>query len=532
MGRIARVAWAWVCAGVLASILASVSPAWADGLKVLRYTPSSDLASLDPMITTATTVGQYGSMVYDTLFSLDENRIPRPQMVDQEDVSADRLRYHFTLRPKLRFHDGQPVTSADVIASINRWMVRDTLGQLMKANLASFTADGDNAFTMVFSKPFPFVELALGSIAGTQPVIMRRQDALTDPFKPVTTSIGSGPFKFVPEDYILGVGATWVRNPDYVPRDDPSSGLAGGKIAKLDRVELKFIPDAATRANALIQGEIDLIDQLPADMVPLLQRNPNIVVSKLSPLASVSYLRPNELYPPFNSVKARQALALSVDQSDYMAAGYGSSEWWRPSCLSFFGCDTANTTEAGSEPYAKQDLARARALLRESGYAGETIVLVGTTELPAQQALAEVAADALKRIGAKVDLQLMDFASLQARRLSKAPPSQGGWNLTVSALSGTSMWTPLLNVTVNTTCDQKNYFGWPCDEGVEKLRAAYAGEPDEAKRRAILDDLSRALWVALPTILTGTYYSPYAWRKELTGVIHAAPLVVWNIDKH
>ena len=239
---------------VLAAMLASASPAWADTLKILRYTPSSDLASLDPMITTATTVGQYGSMVYDTLFSLDENRVPRPQMVDKEDVSADGLTYHFTLRPKLRFHDGQPVTSADVIASINRWMVRDTLGQLIKANLASFTPDGDNAFAMVFSKPFPFVELALGSIAGSQPVIMRRQGAMTDPFKPVSTSIGSRPFKFVREDYILGVGATWVRDPDYVPRNEPSNGLAGGKIAEVDRVEMKFIPDAATRGECPDQG--------------------------------------------------------------------------------------------------------------------------------------------------------------------------------------------------------------------------------------------------------------------------------------
>lgn len=498
---------------------------------VLRYAPSSDLATLDAMITTATTVGQHGSMVYDTLYSLDENREPRPQMIGQEEISADGLTYRLTLRPNLRFHDGQPVTSEDVVASINRWMIRDTLGQLLKANLQSFSPDGPQTVVFRLHQPFPFLRLALGSIAGTQPLIMRRQDAQQDPFRPVTTAIGSGPFRFVQSRYMLGVGAVWERNQDYVPREEPVSGLAGGKRVFIDRVEMHFIPDAATRGNALRRGEIDLIDQLPADMIPLLQRDRNVVVTRLAPLASVSYLRPNFLHPPFNDVRARRALALAVNQADFMAAGYGTPEWWRPSCFSFFGCDTPNGTEIGSEPYRQQNLERARQLLRESGYNGERIVLIGTTELPAQQALAEVAADALRRIGANVDLQLMDFAAVQARRLNKASPDAGGWNLTPSALSGTGMWTPLLNVTINTNCEQRNYLGWPCDENIERLRAAYAQEPDPARREAILEELARALWDFLPVILTGNYYSPFAWRREVSGVIRSAPLVFWNIEK-
>ena len=516
----------------LAAALAAPAQAQVQAQSVLRYAPSSDLATLDAMITTATTVGQHGSMVYDTLYSLDENREPRPQMVGREEVSPDGLTYRLTLRPNLRFHDGQPVTAEDVVASLNRWMVRDTLGQLLKASLVSLTPDGPTTIVFALSRPFPFLRLALGSIAGSQPIIYRRVDAQADPLRPITTAIGSGPFRFLPGRYVLGVGAAWGRNPDYVPRDEPVSGLAGGKRALVDRVEMRFIPDAATRGNALRRGEIDLIDQLPADMIPLLQRDRNVVVTRISPLASVSYLRPNFLHPPFNDVRARRALALSVNQADYMAAGYGMPEWWQAACFSFFGCDTPNGLQVGSEPYRQQNLERARALLRESGYAGERIVLIGTSELPAQQALAEVAADALRRIGANVDLQLMDFASVQARRLSKARPDAGGWHLTPSALSGTGMWTPLLNVTVNTNCEGRNYLGWPCDENIERLRAAYAREADEGRRAAILEEMSRALWDFLPVVLTGNYYSPFAWRREITGVIRTAPLVFWNIEKH
>jgi peptide/nickel transport system substrate-binding protein len=243
---------------------------------VLRYAPSADLSMLDPQITTATTVGQHGLMVYDTLFALDSHNIPRPQMVDTYTVSPDGLTYRFTLRQGLRFHDGQPVTSEDVVASINRWMKRDTLGQRLQAALAAFEPDDERTFHMILRTPFPFVELALASTAGNQAIILRKQDALQDPSKPITTTIGSGPFRFLPDSFIAGVGAAWERNSDYILRSEPPDGLAGGKVVKIDRVEMHVLPDASTRMAALQRGKIDFLDQLPADLVPALQRNPNV----------------------------------------------------------------------------------------------------------------------------------------------------------------------------------------------------------------------------------------------------------------
>jgi peptide/nickel transport system substrate-binding protein len=512
---------------VLVCLLAGVRPAAAE--TVLRYAPSSDLSLFDPQMTTATTVGEHGLMVYDTLFALDSHEQPRPQMVDSYGASPDGLAWHFTLRPNLRFHDGRPVTAADAVASIKRWMAHDTLGSKLQADMVSFQADSADRFSITLKTPFPFVLLALASTGGNRAIIMRQQDAEASPNRPITTTIGSGPFRFIPSAYNAGVGAAWQRNPDYVPRDEPPDGLAGGKVVKIDRVEMVILPDPSTRANALKLGEIDLIDQLPADMVPLLRADPGVVVGRLNSLPSLAYIRLNHLYPPFNNLKARQAMALIVNQPDYLA-GYGTPEWWQV-CFAYFVCGSPNGTEAGSEPYRRQDLAKAKQLLAEAGYAGEKVVVLGSRDVTAQGEAADVTVAALRSIGVNVDYQLTDYATMVARRVSRNPPDKGGWNIIHSSIAGAVLSSPATNFNIDSSCGESTYFGWPCDATVERLRNQYVAEPDEARRAAMLDELSRAVWASLPAILTGAYYNPFAWRKNVNGLIHTSLLVFWNVEK-
>lgn len=496
--------------------------------KVFRYALSSDLNNLDPHTSATTSTGQLGLMVYDTLFALDATLQPKPQMVETYTVSSDKLTYAFTLRPNLRFHDGQAVTGADVVASMKRWMERDTMGAQLKARLADFRLEGERGFVIALKEPFAFVELALASTGANQPVIMRRADAETDPFKPLTHAVGSGPFKFV--EWKPGLGATFDRNPDYTPRAEPPDGLAGGKVVKVDRVEMKFIPDANTRASALINNEIDLFEQVPGDVLPILEGSSDVVLKRSGPSLQ-TYIRPNHLVPPFNNVKARQALALLVNQSDYMLAGYGTKDWWQADCFSFFLCGTPTETDAGSEAYRGQNLAKAKQLLAESGYKGEKIVILATRELPGQGALADVTTANLRAIGANVDLQILDFGGMLSRRTRKEPVGQGGWNLFHIAVTSVVMYSPLMNFVIDSRCDGKNYVGWPCSDQIEALRREYGSLADESARKLKLEELSRALWAELPYIPTGQYWNPTAWRKEVTGLVDASHLVFWNVDK-
>jgi peptide/nickel transport system substrate-binding protein len=495
--------------------------------KTLRVVPHADLKVLDPHTNTAMITLMHGAMIYDTLFAWDSRLRPQPQMADSYQISPDRLVHTYTLRPGLKFHDGQPVTTKDVIPSIKRWMVRNTIGQSLAKFIDKIEATDDKTFVIRLKEPFAFVELALGSIDAD---IMRAQDAATDPFKAVTTTIGSGPFRFVRGEWNPGAKVVYEKNPDYVPRAEPPDGLAGGKVVKLDRVEWIVLPDSFTKSGALERGEVDMIDQLPQDQIPVLEHAEGVVIGRVSPIDSYGIIRPNSLYPPFNNPKARQALAFAVNQLEYTSAAFGDQRWWRQ-CWSFFVCGSANGTEAGSENYRHQDLARAKTLLAEAGYKGEKIVMLTTQEIPSISALGDVTADNLRKIGVNVEIAVSDWGTMVARRAKKEPPEQGGWNLFLTTVGGTSMSSPLANFVINSSCDGKNWFGWPCDAETEKLRADYIRAADEGADQAALEALHRHLWEALPDIPVGQYTQPFAWRSSVTGVLHAPLLVFWNIDK-
>ena len=193
-----------------------------------------------------------------------------------------------------------------------------------------------------------------------------------------------------------------------------------------------------------------MIDQLPHDQIPVLEHSTDIVIGRVSPLDSYGIIRPNSLYPPFNNPKAREALALIVSQREYTSAAFGDKRWWRE-CWSFFVCGSADGTEAGSENFRHQDLARAKALLAEAGYKGEKIIMLTTQEIPSLAALGDVTADNLRKIGVNLDIAVSDWGTMVARRAKKDPPGQGGWNLFHTTVGGTSMSSPLANFTINSS---------------------------------------------------------------------------------
>src|SRR5438067_3562178 len=190
--------------GWVLALIVALLPLGARAEKVLRVVPHAELKILDPYATTATITQMHGQMVYDQLFAWNEKLEPKPQMVDHYEVSPDKLVYTFTLRPGLKFHDGQPVTTRDVIASLKRWMARDVLGQAMTPFVEEFKIVDDNTFVLRLKQPFAFVEAAFAISAGTAPVIRREKAALTDPYKNITETIGSGPFKFVAAEWNPG----------------------------------------------------------------------------------------------------------------------------------------------------------------------------------------------------------------------------------------------------------------------------------------------------------------------------------------
>jgi peptide/nickel transport system substrate-binding protein len=207
--------------------------------------------------------------------------------------------------------------------------------------------------------------------------------AQTDPFKQIPDYIGSGPMKFAKSEWVPGAKAVFEKFADYAPRQEKASWLAGGKQMLVDRIEWVVIPDAATAAAALQNGEIDWWESPIPDLVPSLKKNSNIMVDIADPLGNIGSFRINHLHPPFNDVKARRALLTALSQEDYMRALVGDDPaLWKP-LPGFFTPNTPLYTEAGGEILkGKRDLAAAKKLLAESGYSGQPVTCVVAQDQP------------------------------------------------------------------------------------------------------------------------------------------------------
>src|SRR6201987_363861 len=367
--------------------------------KTLRFIPQSDLRVLDPIWTTAYVTRNHGYLVFDTLFALDSKFQPHPQMVGDFSVSPDKLLYSFALRDGLKFHDGQPVRGADCVASLRRWMARDSLGQTLATVIDERTGGDDKNFTISLKEPFALLIDGIAKVSSLAPFIMPERLAKTDPYEQVTEMVGSGPFKFVKSEFEPGHKVVYIKNTDYVPRDEPSDWASGGKIVKVDRVEWLVVPDAMTKVAALQSGEDDWWENPPPDLWPVLAANPDVVLAPLDPLGNTGGLRFNHPHPPFDNVKMRRGVQMVASQADFMTAFVGDPKNWQ-TCPSFFTCGTPMASKTGSEALAgKRDYDAAKKLIAEAGYKGEKIILLDAVDQPLIHAEALVATDEMKKLG-------------------------------------------------------------------------------------------------------------------------------------
>jgi peptide/nickel transport system substrate-binding protein len=510
-----------------AAVALAATTAAAQAETTLRAVMHSDLKIVDPIWTTAYIVRNHGYMIYDTLFAMDEKGEIKPQMVDKYDVSGDKLTYTFALRDGLLWHDGQPVTAEDCIASIKRWGAKDALGQKLMSFVESMTASDPKTFTIKLKEPTGLVLSGLGKPSSAVPFMMPKRVADTDPNTQISDFTGSGPFVFKRDEWKPGDKTVYVKFDKYKPRSEPASGLAGGKIAKVDRVEWLAISDQQQAVNALLAGEIDFIEQPSHDLLPLMKADSNVKFE--NPLANQYAFRPNHLQKPFDNPKIRQALWYAFNQEDFLKAVVGDPEYYKV-CKALFPCGTPLASQKGMDELLNSNFAKARELLKEAGYDGTPIVLMHSTDLLVLTNLAPVAKSLMEKAGFKVDMQSMDWQTLVARRAKKDPANAGGWHAFLTNWVASDVLNPVMAAFLNASCD-KALFGWPCDAEMEKLRDAFARETDPAKQKEIAEAVQLRNTQVTTHIHLGQWYYPTAVRKNVTGVLTGPVPVFWNIEK-
>ncbi|WP_114375270.1 ABC transporter substrate-binding protein [Elioraea thermophila] len=519
--------------GAAAATLAAPSLPRAQAARTLKFIPHANLTVVDPIWTTAYVSRNHGFLVWDTLYGLDEQYRPQPQMVEGHTVENDGKLWTFTLREGLRFHDGEPVRARDCVASIARWAKRDAMGARLAALTDEMVALDDRRFRIRLKRPFGLMLDALAKPPSNVCFIMPERVAETDAFTQIRPEqiIGSGPFTFKRDEFVAGSRVVYERFAGYQPRaGGTASGTAGPKVVHFDRVEWHIIPDFATAAAAIQSGEVDWWENLTADHIPILSRNRNVNIFTPDPLGSISILRPNFLTVPTNNKLFRQALLRAVNQADYMAAVMGADPKYWKTGVGVFTPGTPLATDVGLDAM-KGDLNEARRLIRESGYNGERIVLLATTDIASLVALSQVTGDLLRRLGLNVDYQAMDWGTVVQRRASREPIDRGGWNIFCTNWAGLDHINPAGHHAMRGSGAQA-WPGWPDIPRIEELREAWFDAPDLEAQKRIAAEIQKVVLEEVPYIPLGQFFQPLAHRRSITGVMQPFGIpVFWNVRR-
>lgn len=519
-----------ISAALLVASLSYSSLGWAEN--VLNVVPHAPLRTLDPLVSTANIVRTHGFMVFDTLVGMDSSYQPQPQMADFT-ISDDKLTYTFTLRDGLLWHDGTPVTAEDCVASLRRWAAHDTAGKRMMALATSLEATSDREFVLTMSEPFGLVLELLAKPSPVPAFMMPRRLAETPAGEQVTEMIGSGPFRFIADEYRPGDQVVYERFTDYKPRAEAMDWTAGGKQVKVDKVVWKNMPDMQTALNALQAGDVDFVEQVAVDLLPLLDMNPDITTGRLVTLGSQVTGQFNHRIPPFDDVKVRQAAVLALDQELMMRAAFGDPKHYTL-CTSVYGCDVPLASDAGAEYYtgtAEERMSKAQQLLKESSYDGRTLLIMQPTDVATLNTQPIVAAERLREAGFTVQVAPMDWGSLQARKDSWKPVEEGGWNMFFTFWGVAGIWNPLVNMLIDGTGEDNTWAGWRVSPEIEELRQKYVRSTNPTEQKQIARDIQQIAHDQGFYFNGGEFGMVAAWRNEIKDLQPGPLSLYWGVHK-
>ena len=499
------------------------------GAQTLKVVMHSDLKILDPLVSTQYIVRDHGHLVWDQLVAFDEKGVVRPQMAQKWEVSKDRLTYTFTLRDGLEWHDGAPVTAEDCIASIRRFTRRDPSGLRLAPFVKDYQAVDQKTFRIVLNDSYGLVLETLAKPSLAPLLMMPKRVAETPPSEAIGPDkvIGSGPYMFKRDEWKPGERVVYVRNPKYKPRAEPPSGMAGGKVAYLDRVEWLAISDGQTALNALVRGEVDMVELLPTDLLPIAEKDKQL--NMVSFRSGQYFFRMNWLHPPFDNPKLRQAAMVALSQEQVLKGMVGNPRYYKV-CKSMYTCGSPLATDVGMTSLVGGDAKRAQQMLKDAGYDGTAVVIPYPTDLAALANLGPLAKQQLERAGFKVQLVPMDWQSMAGRLAKKDKPADGGWSAFMSFYDSRDALDPIGRTVLNTNC-KTSFLGWPCDDKMEMLRDAYTRATEADGRKDLARQVQERNNEVVAFVPLGEAQFMGAMNRKLEYTFKQPYAVFWGLKK-
>ena len=508
--------------------LAAPSISRAENNQILRFVPRAGVSFMDPVWTT--TNFREAAQVFESLFSVDENLRPRPQMAAGHVVEDDGKRWVIRLREGLRFHDNEPVLARDCVASIDRWIKRDASGHTLAQRLDALEATDDRTVVFRLKKPFPQLAFVLGKAQPNLLPIVPARLAATDPGAPMRETIGSGPYRFVANEFNAGDFMALERFREYQPRDEPPNGTSGGRVAKIDRVEWRAIPDPATAAAALQTGEVDWVELPVPDVLPRLRQDPHVKVGVFDRYGTCPVFRPNHFVGPTANVGIRRAIMAALDPREVVLAAAGEEPGTATAPIGIYAPGSPFETRSGMEHLGPKQPAEVRAMLKAAGYANERLVLLHVTDVPTTSAMLQVIAQRLTEAGLNIDDQVMDNATWVKRRNSRETTDKGGWSLLLAPAPGADFVSPLINLALRT--GPAGWVGWPAENpALEDLRERWIDSSDDAEQKQLASEIQEIVLSEVIYVPLGHFVQNSAWRSNVSGILQANIPLMWNVSK-
>lgn len=509
----------------LLSFATATVPVAAQDLKIVM---ESRLSVLDPILSAAHQTRDHGYLIYDVLFALDAEQNIQPQMVETYEVSEDGRQYTFTLREGLLWHDGSPVTGADVVASIRRWGERDRMGMALMTIVDEMSTPDESTFVVSLTQASELILDAFAKPSGVPLFIMPEAVAQTPVTEAITDYRGSGPFEFVAEEFEPGARALYARNDDYVPRSEEPSWFAGGKIAKVERIERIEMTDPLTSLNALLNGEIDYLQTIPFDLIPLVPEGGPVQSQALDELGYQIGYRFNHLQAPFDNVLTRQAAIWAIGQEEILQTQFGSPDYY-DICGAVFGCGLPYENDELAEMVVEANSERAGELLDQSGYDGETVLILHVTDSPTMSSIALVMAQQMREAGFNVELQAMDFMTMLSRRANRGSVAEGGWSIFVTSWHNTEIEDPIRNLMI-AAGGEESYAGWADVPELEALVGEFLVAPDQAERERLAREIQHLTYEEGVYAPAGSFARISGFGPNVSGVLAAPATIFWNVS--
>lgn len=501
-------------AGALLALPAVVRASTATTLKFIPY---ADLALLDPIVSAFVT-RNHVMMVFDTLYALDAAGVAQPQMLAGHSVADDGRTWLLTLRDGLLFHDGTPVLGRDVVASVQRWWTNDAYGQALAAATEELTAPSDKTIQFRLKRRFDLLPQALAHPTNIVAAIMPERLARTPATTRLTEIVGSGPYRYLNAERVPGARNVYAKFDGYTPRPHGTiSFCAGPRIAHFERIEWLTTPDPATQVGALKAGEVDWVEQPQMDLVGPLRKNRALQVEVAETKGLIGFLRFNTLVPPFDNPAIRRAVLAAVNQREFMEAVVGDNASWDKAGFFAPGSDAAS--DAGMDTLSDHpDLPALKRQIQQAGYQGERVVYLAVNDVPRINAIAEVGADMLRKLGLNVDEVATDWGTVVQRSVSRQPLDKGGWSMFASFTGGYDMASPG-SANLLRGNGPRAYNGWPESPQLEALRDQWLAAEDSTSRRDIARKIQLQAFQDVPFLPLGSYYQPTAYKADLTDML-------------